>query len=134
MAQRMRSDPSKRSQEFWLDYHNDHGHRTIYCRQFQFEVAHLLTKGYLRKLLSDKGRQASTTGTMRNLLECHHPNAELILSSENQKSVESHIHQRKRLRYSLHMKNEARKAFNRDISTFHDGDTDGLMFLGHMHW
>nr|XP_009620732.1 uncharacterized protein LOC104112502 [Nicotiana tomentosiformis] len=38
----IRPDPSKRSPDFWCEFHNDHGHRTAECRLLQGEVEHLL--------------------------------------------------------------------------------------------
>ncbi|XP_070002647.1 uncharacterized protein [Nicotiana sylvestris] len=54
----MRSDPSKKSQEFWCEFHNDHGHRATDCRLLQAEVAYLLKKGHLIDLFSEKGKKS----------------------------------------------------------------------------
>lgn len=43
----MRTDPSKNSQEFWYEFHNDHGHKTYECRLLQREVDCLLKQEYL---------------------------------------------------------------------------------------
>ncbi|XP_033512918.2 uncharacterized protein [Nicotiana tomentosiformis] len=38
----MRSNPGRRSPDFWCEFHNDHGHKTADCRLLQGEVEHLL--------------------------------------------------------------------------------------------
>nr|XP_016433237.1 PREDICTED: uncharacterized protein LOC107759752 [Nicotiana tabacum] len=54
----LRSDSSKRNSDFWCEFHNDHDHRTSYCRLLQGEVEHFLKQGYLTDLFSEKGRQS----------------------------------------------------------------------------
>ncbi|XP_016458584.2 uncharacterized protein LOC107782232 [Nicotiana tabacum] len=54
----MRSDPSKRNPDFWCEFHRDHGHRTIDCKQLQGEVEHLLKQDYLTDLFNEKGKQS----------------------------------------------------------------------------
>nr|XP_033512918.1 uncharacterized protein LOC117277633 [Nicotiana tomentosiformis] len=53
----MRSNPGRRSPDFWCEFHNDHGHKTADCRLLQGEVEHLLKQGYLSDLFSEKGKQ-----------------------------------------------------------------------------
>ncbi|XP_009617285.1 uncharacterized protein [Nicotiana tomentosiformis] len=55
---KMRSNPNRRNPDFWCEFHNDHGHRTLDCRLLQCEVEHLLKQGYLTELFSEKGKQA----------------------------------------------------------------------------
>nr|XP_016474439.1 PREDICTED: uncharacterized protein LOC107796208 [Nicotiana tabacum] len=54
----MRSNPNRRNLDFWCEFHNDHDHRTSDCRLLQGDVEHLLKRGYLTELFSEKGKQA----------------------------------------------------------------------------
>lgn len=51
----VRTYQSKRSQEFLCEFNNDHDH-TLDCRLLQGEIDHLLKKGYVTELLSEKGK------------------------------------------------------------------------------
>lgn len=54
----MRLDPSKRSQEFWCEFYDDHGHRTSDCKPLQVEVDYLLKTYYLTNLFSEKSKKS----------------------------------------------------------------------------
>lgn len=58
LPKEIRLDRSKRNQEFWCEFHNSYMHRTADCRILQAEVEHLLKKGYLTELFSEKGKQS----------------------------------------------------------------------------
>ncbi|XP_070007875.1 uncharacterized protein [Nicotiana sylvestris] len=55
---KMRSNPNRKNPNFWCEFHNDHGHKTMDCWLLQGEVDHLLKQGYLTELFGKKGKQA----------------------------------------------------------------------------
>ncbi|XP_070011254.1 uncharacterized protein [Nicotiana sylvestris] len=54
----MRSNPNRCNPDHWCEFRNDHGHKMADCTLLQGEVDHLLKKGYLTELFSEKGKQA----------------------------------------------------------------------------
>ncbi|XP_070004983.1 uncharacterized protein [Nicotiana sylvestris] len=54
--QKMKSDPSARRSNVLCEFHQERGHNTKDCIGLQQEVVRMLNQGYLKKLLSDKGR------------------------------------------------------------------------------
>ncbi|XP_070025974.1 uncharacterized protein [Nicotiana sylvestris] len=54
--QKMKSDPSTRRSNVLCEFHQERGHKTEDCIGLQQEVVRMLNQGYLKELLSDKGR------------------------------------------------------------------------------
>ncbi|XP_019234791.1 PREDICTED: uncharacterized protein LOC109215226 [Nicotiana attenuata] len=53
---KMKSDPSARKSNVLCEFHQERGHRTEDCIGLRQEVVRMLNHGYLKELLSDKGR------------------------------------------------------------------------------
>ena len=51
----MRSDPTKRDNTRYCQFHRDHGHRTDDCIQLRKEIEYLIRCGYLRCFVSPEG-------------------------------------------------------------------------------
>ncbi|XP_070004982.1 uncharacterized protein [Nicotiana sylvestris] len=52
----MKSDPSTRRSNILYKFHQERGHKTEDCIGLRQEVVRMLNQGYLKELLSDKGR------------------------------------------------------------------------------
>ena len=52
----MRSDPTKRDNTRYCEFHRDHGHRTDDCIQLRKEIEYLIQRGYLRHFVASKGQ------------------------------------------------------------------------------
>ena len=52
----MRSDPTKRDNTRYYDFHRDHGHRTNDCIQLRKEIEYLIRLGYLRRYIASEGQ------------------------------------------------------------------------------
>ena len=51
----MRSDPTKRDNTRYCEFHRDHRHRTDDCIQFRKEIEYLIRRGYLRRYIASEG-------------------------------------------------------------------------------
>nr|XP_009804467.1 PREDICTED: uncharacterized protein LOC104249690 [Nicotiana sylvestris] len=54
--QKMKSDPSTRRSNVLYEFHQERGHKTEDCIGLRQEVVRMLNQGYLKELLSGKGR------------------------------------------------------------------------------
>ena len=52
----MRSNPTKRDNTRYCEFHKDHGHRTDDCIQLRKEIEYLIRWGYLRRYIASKGQ------------------------------------------------------------------------------
>ena len=52
----MRSDPTKRDNTKYCEFHRDHGHRTGDCIQLRKEIEYLIRRGYLRHFVASEGQ------------------------------------------------------------------------------
>ena len=52
----MRSDPTKRDNTRYCEFHRDYGHRTDDCIQLRNEIEYLIRRGYLRRFIASEGQ------------------------------------------------------------------------------
>ena len=52
----MRTDPTKRDNTRYCEFHRDHGHRTDDCIQLRKEIEYLIRRGYLRHYIASEGQ------------------------------------------------------------------------------
>ena len=52
----MRSEPCKRDNTGYYEFHRDHVHRTDDCIQLRKEIEYLIWRGYLRRFVASKGQ------------------------------------------------------------------------------
>ena len=52
----MRSDPTKRDNTRYCEFHRDHEHRTDDCIQLRKEIEYLIRRGYLRRFVASEGK------------------------------------------------------------------------------
>ena len=55
----MRSDPAKRDNTRYCEFHRDYGHRTENCIQLKKEIEYLIRRGYLRRFIASEGQAQS---------------------------------------------------------------------------
>ena len=55
----MRSDPAKRDNTRYYEFHRDYGHRTDDCIQLRKEIEYLIWRGYLRLFIASEGQAQS---------------------------------------------------------------------------
>ena len=55
-SSQMRSDPTKRNNTRYCEFHRDHGHRTDDCIQLRKEIEYLIRQGYLRRYIASEGQ------------------------------------------------------------------------------
>ena len=75
----MRTDPTKRDNTRYCEFHRDHGHRTDDCIQLRKEIEYLIRRGYLRRYIASEGQdqaqppppQQPTTQHQQPLGEIH---------------------------------------------------------------
>ena len=52
----MRSDPEKRGNTKYCEFHRDHGHRTDDCILLRKEIEYLIRRGHLRRFVASEGQ------------------------------------------------------------------------------
>ena len=52
----MRSDPTKRDNTIYCEFHKDHGHRTDDCIKLMKEIEYVIRWGYLRRHIASEGQ------------------------------------------------------------------------------
>ena len=52
----MKSDPTKRDNTKYCEFHRDYGHRTDDCIQLKREIEYLIRRGYLRRFISSENQ------------------------------------------------------------------------------
>ena len=55
----MKSDPAKRDNSRYCEFHRDYGHRTNDCIQLKKEIEFLIRRGYLRRFIASEGQAQS---------------------------------------------------------------------------
>ena len=68
----MRSDPTKRDNTTYCEFHRDHEHRTDDCIQLRKEIEYLIRRGYLRRFVASEGQdQAQQPPPLRQATTQH---------------------------------------------------------------
>ena len=68
----MRSDPEKRDNTKYCDFHKDHGHRTDDCIQLRKETEYLIWSGHLRHYMDSEGQDQVQPPPPRQLTPAQH--------------------------------------------------------------
>ena len=69
----MRSDPTKRDNTRYCEFHRDHGHRTDDCIQLRKEIEYLIRRGYLHRYIASEGQDQAQPPPPRQLTPAQHP-------------------------------------------------------------
>ncbi|XP_009785901.1 uncharacterized protein [Nicotiana sylvestris] len=123
----MGPDPSKRSQEFWCEFHNDHGHRTLDCRLLQEDDEYLLKQGYLTDLFSEQGKQSY----MKNRKEPPKPLSQKrtvnVITGVEEVNGVTYMEATKTSKVTVTHEKQVRQVLEEDNIMFDDEDTDDLI-------
>ena len=57
----MKSDPARRDDTKYCEFHKDHGHRTDDCIQIKKEIEYLIQRGHLSRYVAPEGRERVQT-------------------------------------------------------------------------
>ena len=95
----MRSDPTKRDNKRYCEFHRDHGHRTDDCIQLRKEIEYLIRHGYLRRfVVSEDQSQAqpppprqTTTQHQQPLEEIHVISGRFARGGESSSARKAHL-------------------------------------------
>ena len=53
----MKSDPARRDETKYYEFHKDHGHRTDDCIQLKKDIEYLIQRGHLNRYVASEGRE-----------------------------------------------------------------------------
>ena len=67
----MRTNPTKRDNTKYREFHRDHGHRTDDCIQLRKEIEYLIRRGYLRRYIAPEGQDQAQPPPPRQLTTQH---------------------------------------------------------------
>ena len=70
-SSQMRTNPTKRDNTKYCEFHRDHGHRTDDCIQLRKEIEYLIRWGYLRRYIASKGQDQVQPPPPRQLTTQH---------------------------------------------------------------
>ena len=95
----MRSDPTKRDNTRYCEFHRDHGHRTDGCIQLRKEIEYLIRRGYLRCFVASEGQsqaqppppRQTTTQHQQPLGEIHVILGGFVGGGESSSSRKAHL-------------------------------------------
>ena len=97
----MRSDPTKRDNTIYYEFHRDHGHRTDDCIQLKKEIEYLIRQGYLRRYIASEGqdqaqppppRQPTPAQHQQPLGEIHVISGRFAGGGESSSARKAHLH------------------------------------------
>ncbi|XP_016441242.1 uncharacterized protein LOC107766874 [Nicotiana tabacum] len=123
----MRTNPRKRSQEFWCKFHNDHGHIIADSRLLQGEVEYLLKKGYLTDLFIEKGKSFFMKNRQEPpKLPSPKRTVNLITGAEEVNGV-MYTAGKRTIKISVTHRKRVRQVLEGNNITFDEEDADGLI-------
>ena len=97
----MRTDPTKRDNTRYCEFHRGHGHRTDDCIQLRKEIEYLIRRGYLRRYIASEGqdqaqpppsRQPTPTQHQQPLGEIHVISGAFGGDGESSSAMKAHLH------------------------------------------
>ena len=97
----MRSDPTKRDNTKYCEFHRDHGHRTDDCIQLRKEIEYLVRRRYLRRFVASEGQgqpqqpsppRQTTTQHQHPLGEIHVISGGFVGGGESSSTRKAHLH------------------------------------------
>ena len=97
----MRTDPTKRDNTRYCEFHKDHRHQTDDCIQLMKEIEYLIRRGYLRRYITSKGqdkaqppppRQPTPTQQQQSLGEIHVISGGFARGGESSLARKAHLH------------------------------------------
>ena len=99
-SSQMRSDPTKRDNTRYCEFHRDHGNQTDDCIQLRKEIEYLIRRGYLRLFVGSKGQsqaqppppQQTTTQHQQPLGEIHIISGGFAGGRESSSARKAHLH------------------------------------------
>ena len=129
----MRSDPTKRDNTKYCEFHRDHGHRTDDCIQLRKEIEYLIRRRYLRRFVAFEGQdqpqqppppRKTTTQHQQPLGEIHVISGGFAGGGESSSARKAHLH---RIRSGEVMEVQAVSKLPRldTAITFSDSDLEG---------
>ncbi|XP_019240846.1 PREDICTED: uncharacterized protein LOC109220838 [Nicotiana attenuata] len=126
----MKSDPSARKSNVLCEFHQEPGHRTEDCIGLRQEVARMLNQGYLKELLSDKGRANFARGRDRSQGPPRPPSLTRTIQMIIRGGDNSTINHVKFTTTHKLKRTIAQKRYDdfEDCITFNKSDVDGLSF------
>ena len=68
----MRSDPKKRDNTKYCEFHRDHGYRTDDCIKLRKEIEYLIRRGHLRRYMASEGQDQAQPPPPRQLTPAQH--------------------------------------------------------------
>ena len=96
----MRTDPTKRDNTRYYEFHRDHGHQIDDCIQLRKEIEYLIRRGYLRRYIASEGqdqaqppppRQPTPTQHQQPLGEIHVISGGFTGGGESSSSRKAHL-------------------------------------------
>ena len=79
----MKSDPARRDDTKYCEFHKDHGHRTDDCIQLKKDIEYLIRRGHFSRYIAPKGRERVQPPPPRQptLVQHHPPLGEIHVNS-----------------------------------------------------
>ena len=95
----MKTDPTKRDNIKYCEFHRDHGHRTDDCIQLRKEIEYFIQRGYLRRYIASEGQDQAqpppprqpTTQHQQLLGEIHVISGGFAEGGESSSSRKAHL-------------------------------------------
>ena len=96
----MRTDPTKRDNTGYCEFHRDHEHRTDDCIQLKKEIEYFIRRGYLRRYIASEGqdqaqppppRQPTPTQHQQPLGEIHVISRGFARGGESSSAGKAHL-------------------------------------------